>query len=141
MRKHDFPRNNAGIANNKKKAKLPSYGNKTQKLKSGKKLKFNNKANNPTDIKIIAKYPNKNEGTGLFKNNIKPNEISGAVFFNTINSKPKKALNASDSFECRPSFSSCFACDLNCSISKSGYSPMNYSPYQRKVRRRSYTPS
>ena len=36
--------------------------------------------------------------------------------------------------------SSCFACDLGCSISKSGYSPMTYSPYPpMKIRRKEIT--
>ena len=29
----------------------------------------------------------------------------------------------------------CFACNLGCSVSKSGYSPMNYSPYNGMKRR------
>jgi hypothetical protein len=36
--------------------------------------------------------------------------------------------------------SSCFACDLGCSVSRSGYSCMNYSPYNNLIRRRSVTP-
>ena len=36
--------------------------------------------------------------------------------------------------------SSCFACDVGCSISKSGYSPMNFSPYNNLIRRRNITP-
>ena len=35
---------------------------------------------------------------------------------------------------------SCFACDLGCSVSRSGYSCMNYSPYNNLIRRRSVTP-
>ena len=35
---------------------------------------------------------------------------------------------------------SCFACDVGCSISRSGYSPMNYSPYNNLIRRREVTP-
>ena len=34
----------------------------------------------------------------------------------------------------------CFACDVGCSISRSGYSPMNYSPYNNLIRRRESTP-
>ena len=34
----------------------------------------------------------------------------------------------------------CFACDVGCSISRSGYSPMNYSPYNNLIRRRDITP-
>ena len=34
----------------------------------------------------------------------------------------------------------CFACDLGCSVSKSGYSCMNYSPYNNRIQRRNVTP-
>ena len=36
--------------------------------------------------------------------------------------------------------STCFACDLGCSVSRSGYSPMTYSPYNKKNKRRDITP-
>ena len=35
---------------------------------------------------------------------------------------------------------SCFACDVGCSVSKSGYSIMNYSPYNNLIKRRNITP-
>ena len=35
---------------------------------------------------------------------------------------------------------SCFACDLGCSVSRSGYSPMTYSPYSKNFKRRDLTP-
>ena len=35
---------------------------------------------------------------------------------------------------------SCFACDVGCSVSRSGYSPMNFSPYNNLIRRRDITP-
>ena len=35
---------------------------------------------------------------------------------------------------------SCFACEVGCSVSKSGYSPMNFSPYNNLIRRRDITP-
>ena len=38
-------------------------------------------------------------------------------------------------FNIKEYFSSCFACDLGCSVSRSGYSPMTYSPYNKKKRR------
>jgi hypothetical protein len=34
----------------------------------------------------------------------------------------------------------CFACDLGCSVSSSGYSPMTYSPYKNQIKRRDVTP-
>jgi len=35
----------------------------------------------------------------------------------------------------------CFACDVGCSVSKTGYSRMNYSPYNNLIRRREETPT
>ena len=35
----------------------------------------------------------------------------------------------------------CFACDVGCSVSKTGYSKMNYSPYNNLIRRREETPT
>ena len=36
--------------------------------------------------------------------------------------------------------STCFACDVGCSVSRSGYSCMNYSPYNNLIKRRNITP-
>ena len=36
--------------------------------------------------------------------------------------------------------SSCFACEAGCGVSVSGYSIMNYSPYDNRIIRRDYTP-
>ena len=34
----------------------------------------------------------------------------------------------------------CFACDVGCSVSRTGYSQMNYSPYNNSIKRRDFTP-
>ena len=36
--------------------------------------------------------------------------------------------------------SSCFACNIGCGISRSGYSPMTFSPYNNYIKRREKTP-
>ena len=36
--------------------------------------------------------------------------------------------------------SNCWACDIGCSISTTGYSPMTFSPYKNNIRRRDHTP-
>ena len=36
--------------------------------------------------------------------------------------------------------STCFACDVGCAVSRSGYSPMTYSPYNNRIKRREVTP-
>ena len=46
----------------------------------------------------------------------------------------------SNRFNAKEYLSSCFACDLGCSVSRSGYSPMTYSPYHNKEKRRDITP-
>ena len=37
-------------------------------------------------------------------------------------------------FNLKEYLSTCFACDLGCSVSRSGYSPMTYSPYHKKMK-------
>ena len=34
----------------------------------------------------------------------------------------------------------CWACDVGCSVSTTGYSPMTFSPYRNTIRRRDVTP-
>ena len=36
--------------------------------------------------------------------------------------------------------STCFACDVGCGVSRSGYSPMTYSPFDNSIKRRESTP-
>ena len=36
--------------------------------------------------------------------------------------------------------SSCFACDIGCGISRTGYSPMTYSPFNNRIKRKEETP-
>ena len=46
----------------------------------------------------------------------------------------------SNRFNAKEYLSTCFACDLGFSVSRSGYSPMTYSPYGKKEKRRGLTP-
>ena len=67
-------------------------------------------------------------------------------FDSKINKKISKRINTSNSKE--KSFSNtsyfpdgnCWACDLGCSVSTTGYSPMTFSPYKNNFRRRNVTP-
>ena len=43
-------------------------------------------------------------------------------------------------YERKSIYRGCFACDLGCRISRSGYSTMSYSPYNNNIRRREKTP-
>ena len=53
-----------------------------------------------------------------------------------INYKPIRDTN----YNPKEYASSCFACDVGCSVSRSGYSPMTYSPFDNKLKRREVTP-
>ena len=80
----------------------------------------------------------------LEKNIDKPSVINSSLqdiiqngfnsYYNNFNK------NHRDLFDCAPSNRTCFACDVNCSISRSGYSPMTYSFKKNKIKRRSVTP-
>ena len=67
-------------------------------------------------------------------------------FDSKINKKISKRINTSNSKE--KSFNNityfpdgnCWACDLGCSVSTTGYSPMTFSPYKNNFRRRNVTP-
>lgn len=86
----------------------------------------------------ISKHKSKNES---FDNNkyslqkIEPNYIK-----NTYNTKPRRKSKV-DRHHANNSFSgNCFACEVGCNISNTGYSSMTFSPYNPNHRRRSVTP-
>ena len=86
----------------------------------------------------ISKHKSKNES---FDNNkyslqkIEPNYIK-----NTYNTKPRHKSKV-DRHHANNSFSgNCFACEVGCNISNTGYSSMTFSPYNPNHRRRSVTP-
>ena len=88
------------------------------------------------DLRII-KNKTKNRRRNKKQKNIitydecKPESLKKINFL-----RPIKDPNYAD-FEYK---GTCFACDAGCSVSKSGYSTMNYSPYNNLIRRRSLTP-
>ena len=69
----------------------------------------------------------------LFKNKYK---FSNAKNKSNYKATPNKRENKRDYL----SSSSCFACDVGCSISQNGYSLMTYSPFNNKIRRKEETP-
>ena len=86
----------------------------------------------------FSKHKSKNES---FDNNkyalqkIEPNYIK-----NTCGTKPRRKSKV-DRHNVNNSFSgNCFACDVGCNISNTGYSSMTFSPYNPNHRRRSVTP-
>ena len=98
----------------------------------------NNKKKNKKDIM------NNNSETGRFNNNL-VNEDNNEDF-----KYPKANLNYQRKTNYKPignmkmnqkeNLNSCFACDVGCSVSRSGYSPMTYSPYDNRIKRRHITP-
>ena len=98
----------------------------------------NNKKKNKKNVM------NNNSETGRFNNNL-VNEDNNEDF-----KYPKANLNYQRKTNYKPignmkmnqkeNLNSCFACDVGCSVSRSGYSPMTYSPYDNRIKRRHITP-
>ena len=123
---------NKNPSKQKEKQKKPEIkAKKINKPKSGKHRKKNkNKKNSNID--------NEEKETGRFNDNYssikypKPNP--------SFQRKIKVYPERSNRFNINEYLSSCFACDLGCSVSRSGYSPMTYSPYEKNRKRRDLTP-
>ena len=100
--------------------KYPELKIKKKRIKTGKnkKKKNNNKIKKRTSDNSVH-YP-------------KPNPS----FQRKLNILPERI----NRFNLKEYLSTCFACDLGCSVSRSGYSPMTYSPYHKKKKRRDITP-
>ena len=107
--------------------KNPEIKNK-KKTKSGKHRKKNKKNNSDLDNKETGKFNDKYNSVKYPK----PNP--------SFQRKIKVIPERSNRFNIKEYLSSCFACDVGCSVSRSGYSPMTYSPYQKNKRRRDITP-
>ena len=119
--------NNKNIIQNYKQ-KNPAIKNKKIQTKSGKHRKKNKKNNFDLDNKETGKF---NDHYNSVKYP-KPNPS----FQRKIRVFPER----SNRFNINEYLSSCFACDVGCSVSRSGYSPMTYSPYEKNKRRRDITP-
>ena len=124
--------NNNPIMNNKR--------NNSHKNKQNKNNRKKNKIEKLNDI-------NNNKDTGKFnenksKNNYvypkpNPNYQRKNNYKPIINTKDNERNNGNDKLY----FSNtCFACDVGCGVSRSGYSPMTYSPYDNTIKRRDNTP-
>ena len=81
--------------------------------------------------KIKNRRKNKNEKNYINYSECNPNSLKKINFI-----RPDKDPYYDD-LEYK---SKCFACDVGCSVSKSGYSCMNYSPYNNLIKRRNVTP-
>ena len=114
--------NNKELANNNKNNEIPPY----------ERIKGNNK--------LVA-----------FSNNIPERDVprikrdKAHINYSECNSESLKKINFMRPYK-NPYYDdneyhlSCFACEAGCGVSKSGYSPMNFSPYNNLIRRRDITP-
>ena len=100
------------------------------------------------EIKNKKRYKNDNinddKETGRFNNNPYYDGRNKEYAYPKPNPNYQRKLNyrpiRDTNYNLKEYASSCFACDVGCSVSRSGYSPMTYSPYNNKIRRREITP-
>ena len=122
--KNQVPNNNIRI----------SYNNKYPEAKE-KKLKTKNKKIRKKSKKgILSTKNNKQRAKSNYGSTQYPKP--NPSFQRKLNILPER----SNRFNSKEYLSTCFACDLGCSVSRSGYSPMTYSPYGKKEKRRDLTP-
>ena len=122
--KDKIPDNNIIRNYNYKYSETKEKKPKTKHKKNNKKIKMDNL--NRKDNKEKRRF---NHNSTEYP---KPNPS----FQRKLNVFPER----SNRFNAKEYLSSCFACDLGCSVSRSGYSPMTYSPYHNKEKRRDITP-
>ena len=120
--KNQVPNNNIRI----------SYNNKYPEAKE-KKLKAKNKKIRKKK-RILSTKNNKQRAKSNYGSTQYPKP--NPSFQRKLNILPER----SNRFNSKEYLSTCFACDLGCSVSRSGYSPMTYSPYGKKEKRRDLTP-
>ena len=135
---------NSGVSFLLDKDEKPVYNNDGKPILI---VEDNNKINN-----IDKENKNNNDLNKININKIKTNDIcKKEKFDNSENSYPEqnqnyRRQNSSKLFLNKRNDNtnyyqgSCFACDVGCAVSISGYSPMNYSPYNNKIKRRDVTP-
>jgi hypothetical protein len=141
--KYNIPNNNLNNSDKLLISQIPKQNNLINNdLKNKKDLQIktfpNDKINlSDSEYGINNKVKNLNNNK---KDNIRQNN------FQKKNSesfrKKDKNLKRIKSYENIPNFTdgNCWACNLGCSVSTTGYSPMNFSPYDSTIKRRDVTP-
>ena len=121
--------------------------NKTKNLKIYYlylKKYYNNIKPNRNNKRYKIDSMNYNEETGKFNINPFFEGNKKDYVYPKPNQNYQRKLNykpiSNSNYKPKEYSSFCFACDLGCSISRSGYSPMTYSPYDNRVKRREVTP-
>ena len=115
--------------------------NQNQKISYNKQFLNYNKI--PTNSKLMN---NKQKRTNNMKNKRRlRNNEKGRLNYSECNQQSLKKINFmrpnnNPFYDDNEYKVNCFACDVGCSVSKSGYSCMNYSPYNNLIRRRDITP-
>ena len=151
-----IPKNNKGnlIKINNKNENNKNIGknlfNDVRQIKKiGEKYKENKKDENQ-----IKKLENKlgskmyNNENNIAINNFYPKIIKTRINLHkiplnkNIYRNQRKKLNSSfknNKYNKEMLLSSCFACDVGCGVSRTGYSPMTYSPFNNKIIRKEET--
>ena len=125
-KKTNIPNNNKRVLNYQKIKPNNKKKNKNERIisndnKEERKYEFNEENKNKNDFAYPKPNPNYQR-----KNNYKP----------VLNIKNIDTDKDKEYF----SNSTCFACDVGCGVSRSGYSPMTYSPFDNSIKRRESTP-
>ena len=134
---------NNDIDNNKKNFKgyIKTVKPKTKIInKKNNNNKLNNKFNNNYNNRHNDNYNKNIRNRKILEENerYRNKRDKGKFTYSEINSEEVKKIDfLNNSAEYK---GNCFACDVGCSVSKSGYSPMNYVPYNNIIRRREVTP-
>ena len=123
----------------KKKILIPIIPKKKISPNSYELSNNNINVENYNIIKEKEKNKTKNENQ-LFYNpsSYKPNIKKVNMLKKSLSSRKENQDN-NNKYNYFPD-GSCWACDLGCSVSSTGYSPMTYSPYKNGIKRRNITP-
>ena len=104
------------------------------------KHKVHKKNNSVIDSHKMPVYYNDNFAKANHKFEVHKIE-SLSPMKNAYVTKTKPKTRKECSYPINNSFTgNCFACEVGCNVSNTGYSPMTYSPYNPNIRRRNVTP-
>ena len=115
---------------------IPPRNPKKTKKGSQKKLK------KKKSVKGLNKKRPSSKKNNVISNNPRNHRMKGdSIYFDDINSNSKKMKYGPGDDSFYSNRKNCFACDVGCNISSTGYSPMTYSPYDNRIKRRNVTPT
>ena len=146
-------KDNIRLIDNKKNKIIPNIRfKKNKKIKNklfikSQKMELKDKPNKLNIPSYHTIYSSSNNNKGK-KKIVKKSSISrdkrekGRINYSECNSKSLKKINfRKNSNDIFSEYKvTCFACDVGCSVSRTGYSQMSYSPYNNIIKRREFTP-